>query len=168
MFGPSSPIILKFGPIFITGISLICRLNKKKKIANIFCGIIIIPIIICVILVGIIGVIGFFQPFKTCEYEESSGLDEMQKASLNAKFEQYEGTKRGIQVNSLLQVVIANNSNDLNEDRKVKVEISGNAGISFDSEYPTKIITSAKANLTYTVTLGYDNGLVNKVTITKL
>ena len=97
---------------------------------------------------------------------QDGGMDEMQLASFNGKFLQYEGKKRGAQVNSLLQAVIANNSNELNEDRKIEVDTSS-SGIDLNASQPTQITTSAKANSNYTVSLGYDNGRINKITITK-
>ena len=101
---------------------------------------------------------------------QDGGMDEMQIASFNGKFTQYEGTKRGAQVNSLLQAVIANNSNELNEDRPIAINIEGSSnGISVNnSAKPTQINVSAKANSTYTVKLEYsDKGIINKITISK-
>ena len=60
LFGPPSSIILKVVLILITGSSLVFRLKKKQKIANILCGVILIPIIVCIILAGSVGFIGLF------------------------------------------------------------------------------------------------------------
>lgn len=99
---------------------------------------------------------------------QDGGMDEMQIASFNGKFTQYEGKKRGAQVNSLLQAVIANNTNELNEDRPIAISIPSGTSIEVDnSTKPTQIKKSAKANSSYNVELGYENGIVKTITITK-
>ena len=155
-------VIFKCVPIFITGISLICRLNKKQKLANVFCGIIIIPTIVCIILVGVIG---FFQAFKPCEYKlDDSQMTEIEIQQFNSRFTQYEGENAtGTQVKSLLQQVISSNANEEDKEANRIVTLNLNGEQENDTtKVSSKIVNSHRYKIYYE----YNNdGCVNKVII---
>ena len=155
-------VIFKFVPIFITGISLICRLNKKKKLANIFCGTIIIPIIVCIILVGVIG---FFQAFKPCEYKlDDSQMTEIEIQQFNSKFTQYEGENAtGAQVKLLLQETMDSNENEENIEANRIVTLNLNGEQENDT---TKVFSKIVNSHRYKIHYEYNNdGCVNRAVI---
>jgi hypothetical protein len=107
----------------------------------------------------------------------NSSMDEVEIASFNQKFMQYEGTNvKGAQVNALLNQVIQNNI-ATQDDKSKEVAVAGEAlvastnwtGTVPNGGKPTKSTDVGKAQTgkTYTVTSEVDTktGLINKVKI---
>ena len=156
-------------PAFIIGISIIFRVLKKIKISNILCAIIVIPTIIYPIEVIAVDIgDALMHPSSNKSYDS-----EIEIASFNQKFLQYEGIITGAQVKSLLQQVISNNINEENKDKQVEVDGSSISAGSVLIKSGEKEITGMnfiKNNEKYIVSMHYSNsgfnaGLVDKITI---
>ena len=110
-----------------------------------------------------------------------TGLDEAQISSFNSKFTVYEGSnKTGAQVNALIQQVISSNQAETNAGTGKMVTItfpsvSGNSATVSDGSGAksgtgsSATTASAKVNtgLRYTVTIGYDKGIVSTINVTQ-
>jgi len=111
---------------------------------------------------------------------DSAGGDQMSEVKItahNSKFTQYEGTKSGSEVKTLIQQINSTNVSDATEGngRQITITASGftlTATSAYDAAtgkantYPTSPVASAGK---YTVAIsGYDNaGYINAITITK-
>lgn len=89
----------------------------------------------------------------------NSGISQISKTAFNQKFTQYEGNQKGSAVRSLVQEVIAANSDENNKD----------AGISITVYYNSTAITSTasiKNTQTYSIGVFYGaNGYVDQIRI---
>lgn len=84
-----------------------------------------------------------------------SGMTEAEITTFNSKFQKYEGSQKGSVVKSLINDILA-----VNSDENVENDISaGDTGTDITS---TSWINTST---TYTVTFGYDGGRINSVTI---
>lgn len=94
----------------------------------------------------------------------NNAMSDAEKTSFNAKFEQYAGTSvKGAQVKSLCQAVITSNSDDNNDERQIKLQVTptGKSAIDVKTNIPSEI----KAANTYTVGVGYTKGLVSEIQV---
>lgn len=101
----------------------------------------------------------------------SSNLDKQEIQTFNSQWEQYEGSnKTASEVKTMIQAVIANNASEakngksrfveveVNADAKENTEVDSNPNIKMSDA--TNGLTNSK---TYTITLGYYNGLINSI-----
>lgn len=101
----------------------------------------------------------------------SSNLDKQEIQTFNSQWEQYEGSnKTASEVKTMIQAVIANNaSEDKNgKSRFVEVEVNADAkeNTAFTTNPDVKMSAATKGltnSKTYTITLGYNNGLINSI-----
>ena len=92
-----------------------------------------------------------------------SGMNDAQKATFNSKFQKYEGTITGAQVKSLVNDVLAINSDD-----NVENDIALSGAVTVAKKANTASTSTIKTNEKYTVAITYVNGLVDTITITKV
>ena len=116
-------------------------------------------ILISILLIGV-GV-AIYQRSMDPINEANNSMSDQEKQIFNQKFEDYAGQNvRGSTVKSLISAIIANNGTYSEEDdKKVELVYSGAQG---ESAIRNAIKNTAK----YNVDLEYENGIVNKVTIT--
>ena len=100
-------------------------------------------------------------------YNQASGIvtnnsmSEVDIQTFNNKFTQYGGDQRGTSVRALIQQVQSSNAVPENASRKVELDSTGVDSLG-------EVDTGALYSVTYTMsTSGANNGLVNKITITK-
>lgn len=122
-------------------------------------ALIIAGAILLAILLISLGILVFNQ---ASESANANALNDAQKTSFNQKFTKYEGDRvKGSMVKTLVQEIIASNSNPDNVDSKYIVQINGaNVTTSAASKYST--------NSSYKVVVEFDTttGVVNNVNIT--
>ena len=130
-------------------------------------ALIIAGAILLSILIISLGIMIFNQASGVVD---STAMDEVAVSSFNQKFTQYEGDIKGSKVNTLLQAIIASNSNEENSERQIKVDVK-NSEIVMEAvtgtEGPKGITTRAKTSTTYNVKRVYSNGLVSSIEISK-
>lgn len=101
----------------------------------------------------------------------SSNLDKQEIQTFNSQWEQYEGSnKTASEVKTMIQAVIANNASEAKNGKSRFVEVEVNADAKENTAVTTnpdvkmsaatKDLTNSK---TYTITLGYNNGLINSI-----
>lgn len=96
-----------------------------------------------------------------------SGMSKAQIQAFNSTFTQYEGSKKGSEVRSLIQEVIASNALEENQDAERKVSLTLNGSEIIASGAATATGTSAiKNTASYEVTFNYNNGLVSEINVT--
>ena len=127
-------------------------------------ALIIAGAILLAILLISLGIMIFTQAQDTVS---GSGMTEAEVTAFNQKFTKYEGTVKGSIVKSLIQEVNANNSNDANTEKIVKlVSASGSdteLSKSTDGSYTTSSFVSTN---TYKITVeDYKDGRVSKISI---
>ncbi|MEE0866460.1 MAG: hypothetical protein U0L98_06685, partial [Clostridia bacterium] len=128
------------------------------------------------ILIISLGILIFSQAQDTVG---SVNMSEQEMMAFNNKFTAYEGTnKRGTEVNALIQAVIANNqaaiANGFN-DRVVTIEtdstVTGSSVVITNTETTSSDFGLVEGNVTkgdtYKVSISYNNGIVNEITISK-
>lgn len=101
----------------------------------------------------------------------SSNLDKQEIQTFNSQWEQYEGSnKTASEVKTMIQAVIANNASEAKngKSRFVEVEVNADAkeNTAVDSNPNIKMSDATKGltnSKTYTITLGYYNGLINSI-----
>ena len=103
-----------------------------------------------------------------------TGLDEQKIASVNSKFEAYEGTVTGAKARDLVDLVRTNNKTyDVSESRNIILSVTAgtfnNANITTDADFSSAKV-ALKSGTQYTVTISYKasgstKGLVDKITI---
>ena len=93
---------------------------------------------------------------------EGSNLSKQEKEAFNSEWLSYEGTKTAVEVKTMIQAVNASNSTEEKNGKKKYIVVtksssapSSNSG--WKKNYSTSDITNDK---TYTVKLGYSDGLV--------
>ncbi len=96
---------------------------------------------------------------------DEGNMNEVAKATFNSKFTQYEGSDvRGVQVKSLIQQVLASNTNGENEDNQIKITgvitLEGTDFIEGDSS-----VIKSSSKYSVTISKYNDNGLVSEITI---
>ena len=101
--------------VFIIGLSIIARALNSKKIANILCWIIIIPMLISPMFV-FMGISIFNMQDNDSTVNQ---MTEFEISAFNSKFTQYEGRKSGTQVKALL------NCNKNNPKNGTGISITG-------------------------------------------
>ena len=141
--------------------TIVTRLLKKGKVANVLIGIGIAITLICNLYVMIANI-------GRVEYD-----DKISNTTFNQKFTLYEGIKSGAEVRALLQQVRTSNSTEENKDRIVAVEFE-NYGEIITRENPTqfksnwnngKILVRKK----YSIEVQYaENHVINKVIINEV
>ena len=126
-------------------------------------------ILLAILIIGI-GIYVFNNANSSVE-EIGGSMSTMEIQSFNSPFETYQGTgKTGTQVKTLLQKVIATNSQY--EGREVSVTVTGGITSKKDADSISGEVTNIINNNKYTVgltygTTGITNGLVTLITITK-
>lgn len=122
-------------------------------------ALIIAGAILLAILLISLGIMIFNQAQDTIN---NSGMTQAELTAFNQKFTKYEGDQKGSVVRSLVQEVIASNSDDNNSDanRLISVTIGGKK-LEGDN-----IVTSGIINTqTYNVKMEYTNGRVSNINI---
>ena len=107
--------------------------------------------------------IGLLTYNQAADVIDESSMSEVEVASFNAQFTQYEGTQRGTVVRSLLQMILSNNLSQTDENRKV--EVSG--VVTMTKEATEAPIDGIQTGSTYNVELQYIEGLVSEIIITE-
>ena len=162
--------IIAIGVILVSIISIII-LNyiakedetKKSEIKGKQNKIVKRMIVLLIICVALFGLIGSYFLIRNSSGPDTVDMTEALILSFNAKFTRYEGRIRGSQVNELAQVVISNNNNQKEYGYTNCVEMKGEINIKKDSTNFEKLDISKY----YTVTLSYQNGMVNEITVTE-
>jgi len=114
-------------------------------------ALIIAGAILLAILLISLGIMIFGQAQDTVN---NSGMSQAELQAFNSRFIKYEGSnKKGSEVKALINEVLTSNADPNNSARQ----------ISLSGHTTTSTVLTTK---TYTVTLGYDGGRVNTVTIT--
>ncbi len=116
-------------------------------------------VLIVILLIGV-GMLIFnssTQPVQTAVTQMSA----QDKSIFNAQFENYAGSQNGTSVRTLLSNVISSNAV---YDNKVTVT-DGTVDKGSGNDAISALRTGVSLNTKYTITLGYSDGLVNKVTI---
>ncbi len=128
-------------------------------------ALIIAGAILLAILLISLGIMIFQQAQDTVT---NSGMSEAELSAFNTKFLKYEGTKRGSEVKSLINEVIASNSTDSNKDLERVINVTYPNGDVVDAATdPDSITTSGiSTSTTYNVELTYTSGRVSGVLIT--
>ena len=102
-------------PIFLIGFSIIARAMKNKKVSNILCWVIVIPMLI----------VPFLSPLYIPSFDRSCAFD-FEIGAFNSKFTQYEGNnKNKALVKSLIINVVSSNEKPENKNRKVAIIFNG-------------------------------------------
>lgn len=124
-------------------------------------ALIIAGAILLAILLISLGILIFNQASSVVS---DSGMTEAQKSTFNSKFQKYESSTgiTGAQVKSLVNDVLANNSDDNVEN---DIELTG--AVTLAKKGKTADTQAIKTNEKYTVKIEYANGLVDKIAITK-
>ena len=107
--------------------------------------------------------IGLLTYNQAADVVDESSMSEVEVASFNAQFTQYEGTQRGTVVRSLLQMILSNNLSQTDENRKV--EVSG--VVTMTKEATEAPIDGIQTGSIYNVELQYTEGLVSEIIITE-
>ena len=162
----TTSIIIKFGPLFITGLSIIFRIIKKQLVSNIFYGILVVPIILGIFIMGFFG---FFQ-FST--EPDLIDIDELEIQEFNEKFLKYEGENlKGSTVKTLLQTVVNNNLSQECIEHQVEVVFSDSINLPSITQDSSQNIKSKLYGLYKVQCLisekGDDKGLVYCILVTK-
>ena len=124
-------------------------------------------ILLAIILISL----GIYIINQGSDLIRNNGMSQAQKTSFNQRFTQYEGDQKGSGVRSLIQEVVAADSDENNQDAGIFITVTGPGGVAIVSgdaqSGPTTSSTSVIKNTkTYTVEIGYGtNGFVNSVTI---
>lgn len=120
-------------------------------------ALIIAGAILLAILLISLGIMIFNQAQDTVS---NSGMSQAEISAFNNKFTKYEGDQKGSVVRSLIQEVIASNSDPNNASRQIAID--GTAGATATSS--STIVNSSK----YKVKIAtYTSGAVSKITIDK-
>ena len=135
-------------------------------------ALIIAGAILLAILIISLGIMIFNQASGVVN---NNAMSEVEIASFNQKFTQYEGTKvKGSQVNALLNQIIQNNVtyNDEDKSKQIKLDQQGSdwqstTGLSTGDNIPLTTPPKALTGKVYDVKCSSDEktGLVNKITI---
>ena len=127
-------------------------------------ALIIAGAILLAILLISLGIMIFTQAQDTVS---GSGMTEAEVTAFNQKFTKYEGTFKGSMVKSLIQEVNANNSNDANNEKIVKLVSASGSDTELTKSSDGSYTTSSFVNTdTYKITVeGYTDGRVSKISI---
>ena len=129
-------------------------------------------ILLSIAIIGI-GMSIFKQASDTIN---KSNMTETEMAQFNAKFESYEGNRKGSNVKQLITAIMTNNAaEDGTTERKVSVTTAktttgatiAEADKKDDSTTLTTVRKSLKASTSYEIDLTYENGLIVNVKITE-
>lgn len=126
-------------------------------------------ILLSILLISL-GIVIFNQ---AKDVVSGSGMTQAELQSFNAKFLQYQGTKKGSVVRSMVQEVMANNNSDeASDETRVSINVS-NLGVNVDGDGNANLVSldptedaspvygsDFKNTKTYTVTPKYKNGRV--------
>ena len=121
-------------------------------------ALIIAGAILLAILIISLGVIIYQQAAGVVN---KNSMSDIEISTFNSKFTTYEGNVKGSQVNSLLQTIIASNTDENNSDRMVKIDSSTVKLTSDNKGIEQRAINSN----TYSVKCNYKNGLVDTITV---
>lgn len=119
-------------------------------------ALIIAGAILLAILLISLGILIFNQAQDTIN---NSGMSQAEKTAFNQKFTKYEGNQKGSVVRSLVQEVMAANSDENNKDANIKITVYHG---------DTEITSTAEIKNTQTYTIGVfygDNGFVDQIRI---
>ena len=110
-------------------------------------------ILLSILLISL-GIMIFNQAQDTVN---NSGMSQAEIATFNNQFLKYEGAQKGSVVKSMINEVIASNSDDNHKDAQVAITHNGNAAT----------ITTSKINTsrTYDIEITYKDGRVNVINI---
>ena len=127
-------------------------------------ALIIAGAILLAILLISLGIMIFTQAQDTVS---GSGMTEAEVTAFNQKFTKYEGTFKGSMVKYLIQEVNANNSNDANTEKIVKLVSASGSDTELTKSSDGSYTTSSFVNTdTYKITVeGYTDGRVSKISI---
>ncbi len=121
-------------------------------------ALIIAGAILLAILLISLGIFIFSQAQDTVN---NSGMTQTEITSFNSKFLKYEGVRKGSVVKSMINEVIASNSDDNNASRKVTV--NGVDPVANNSASAPSKFDSTKS---YTIALEYTGGVVSNINVT--
>lgn len=97
----------------------------------------------------------------------SINLDQQQKQAFNAKFENYQGDNLlGTKVNEMFQLVISSNQAETDANSGATIEVTVGQNKIIDA---SGLVSGQRAFVTpgkkYDVTFGYNQGIVNTITV---
>ena len=95
----------------------------------------------------------------------SSNLDKQEIQTFNSQWEQYEGSnKTASEVKTMIQAVIAKNGKSRFVEVEVNADAKENTAVTTNPDVKMSAATNGLTNSkTYTITLGYNNGLINSI-----
>lgn len=117
-------------------------------------ALIIAGAILLSILIISLGIFIFTQASNTIK---SSGMSDAQIEAFNSKFTKYEGSRKGSDIRTLVQEVLANNNNDQASDETV-VAIDGVVTLKGEVGSTSPNYGTLKNTKTYEVSFDYGNG----------
>lgn len=119
-------------------------------------ALIIAGAILLAILLISLGIMIFNQAQDTIN---NSGMSQAEKAAFNQKFTKYEGNQKGSLVRSLMQEVMAANSDENNKDAGINIKF-------YNDETEITSTAGIKSTQTYTIAVFYgNNGYVDQIRI---
>lgn len=104
---------------------------------------------------------------------QNNGMNDVEIQQFNQKFLQFEGTKNGAQLKTLIQTIQSNNSNEENDGiREVGITVddpSISLTVGSDGQATGSVSTvNIKANQKYDISMApADDGLIHSITVTK-
>ncbi len=94
----------------------------------------------------------------------SNAMDEVEVQQFNQKFVQYEGDQKGTTIRSLLQAVLANNTSQDSDERRV--EVDGDFTVDKGDTNISAQLQDIETGSTYSVQCDYnEDGIVETITI---
>lgn len=125
-------------------------------------ALIIAGAILLSILLITLGIMIFSQAQDTVN---NSGMSQAEISTFNSQFLKYEGSRKGSVVKSMINEVIASNSDDNHKNNSATVTVTypGDTSAKTGNDITTSGIENSK---TYTVKLVYTGGRVSNITIT--
>ena len=123
-------------------------------------ALIIAGAILLAILLISLGILIFNQAQDTVN---NSGMSQAEITAFNNKFLKYEGTQKGSVVKSMINEVIASNSDANNSNNSATVKVKIGNGTATDAPTTKDIVTSK----TYTIEMQYNGGRVSEIDITE-
>ena len=136
-------------------------------------ALIIAGAILLAILIISLGIMIFNTAKDTIS---SSGMSQAELSAFNSKFEKYEGSRKGSEIRSMVQEVMANNNSDeASDETRISINMTNGSVATTGTESLVKLEAAAdksptygtnfKNTKTYTVSFEYSKGRVAVINV---